>query len=104
MLELRNACQWPRRRLRRLTSFALLLCLATPVAAQEGLRQVVEKFRTDRDALRSFYDLDLSPRAAARLESFEREWLERLAATDFDALSNEARVDYVLLRNHIEHA
>ena len=43
-----------------------------------------------------------SPARKPRLEQFYRGWDERLAAIPFDDLGQAARIDYLLLANHIK--
>src|SRR2546430_1768438 len=44
-----------------------------------------------------------TPEARARLKKSDGDWLAALGKLDFDKLSREGRVDYLLLKNHIEH-
>jgi hypothetical protein len=62
----------------------------------------VERFSEDRAVLLRFNDLP-SPRQRARMETFYREWQERLEGEDFDALNVEGRIDWVLLANRLHY-
>jgi uncharacterized protein (DUF885 family) len=73
-----------------------------PVQPNEGLRALVTRYGADRGALERFWQLELSQHRAERLLAFDREWLARLAAIDFDALDQEARIDWTLLRFTLE--
>lgn len=68
-----------------------------------GLRDVVERYEEDRGALGRRYDGDYSPSRRDALRAFDRTWLECLADLEFDALDADGRVDYLLLRNEIQH-
>jgi len=87
----------------------LAACAAPSAAVQEpetaggGLRERVERFSADRDALRSFYPLDATPARSLRLERQAADELAELAALDFDALGLDGKVDCVLLRVELEH-
>jgi uncharacterized protein (DUF885 family) len=73
-------------------------------AATSELRDLVERFSTDRQGLQRFYPISASHERRARLRAFYQAWLGALPALDFAALSREGQVDYVLLRNHIEYS
>jgi hypothetical protein len=106
----------------RSLTFALLL--ATPLVAQDTRRaapmqsvprlttlnnatselvNVVERFALDRQSLTRRYDTPDSPARRARMREFYGEWRTRLREHDFDKLSQEGRVDYVLLDNYLIH-
>jgi hypothetical protein len=73
-------------------------------AATSELRDLVERFSTDRQGLQRFYPTSGSNERRARLGAFYQAWMRALPALDFAALSREGQVDYVLLRNHIEYS
>ena len=85
-----------------------LLCILRPASAEEkgaasdAMEDVIRRFEADEASLRSFYD---EPLAALRLERFERflaQWDGVLSGLALEQLDVEGRVDYVLLRNHLE--
>ena len=65
------------------------------------LREVVERYSTDRAALLRRYGVEYSPTRRAQLREFNAAWQTRLQAVDFDKLSADARIDYVLLMNRL---
>ena len=67
------------------------------------LRDLVDRFALDRQALQRFYTVPGSNERRARLRAFQRAWLDALPKIGFAKLSREGQVDYVLLRNHIEY-
>ncbi|HXG95447.1 MAG TPA: DUF885 family protein [Blastocatellia bacterium] len=67
------------------------------------MRGAIERFTADRGSLNRFYTVTGSPARHARLKRFYNEWLENLARMNFDSLSDAGRVDYLLLKNHIEY-
>jgi hypothetical protein len=75
----------------------------TVAASTSELRDLVERFTDDRAAILRFYTIPGSATRRARLEEFYDAWLKRLAGLGFDTLSQEGRVDYVLLRTKIEY-
>ncbi len=68
---------------------------------ESELRVVLERYRLDLAALNRRYPVDYSPARQARLNEFYDGWQARLRELDFDALSQEGRIDYILLRNRI---
>jgi uncharacterized protein (DUF885 family) len=75
-----------------------------PPAAESELRDVVDRYTLDRDALRRRYPSESSPVRLERLERFYADWKTRAANVDFDRLGVEGRIDAVLLRAHLDYA
>ena len=67
------------------------------------LAEVVARFDADRSALGRRYGVAYSPPRTQRLEAFTTQWLARLRELDFDRLSQQGKVDYVLLRHELEY-
>ncbi len=67
------------------------------------LRDLVDCFATDRAAILRFYTIPGSAIRRARMKTFYEAWLKTLPAIDFDRLSQEGKVDYVLLRTKIDY-
>ena len=75
-----------------------------PVDAPAGpIRDAVERYSTDRRALERSIPAPWSEARRARLESFGRDWLAGLDRVDFDRLDRDDRIDYLLLRNDLDH-
>ena len=72
-------------------------------ASASELRPSIERFVADRRALLRSDPGRLSSAHAGRMERFYRDWLSRLESRDFDGLSREGKVDYLLFRAHLEH-
>ena len=77
--------------------------LPTLVAATSELRDIVQRFSTDRQGLLRFYTVPGSVERRTRLRAFQEAWLKALPAIDFAKLSQEGKADYVLLRTHLEY-
>jgi uncharacterized protein (DUF885 family) len=77
--------------------------LARLTAAASELRDIVQRFSTDRQALLRFYTVPGSSERRSRLRQFQDAWLKALPAIDFAKLSQEGKADYVLLRTHLEY-
>jgi uncharacterized protein (DUF885 family) len=72
-------------------------------ARPSELAAVVSRYQSDRAALGRRYGVEYSPARTKRFEEFTGQWLARLRDLNFDRLSQEGRVDYVLLRNELEY-
>jgi uncharacterized protein (DUF885 family) len=72
-------------------------------AATSELRDTVDRFASDGQAIQRFYTVPGSTERRERLRAFYAAWLKALPAIDFTKLSREGQVDYVLLRNYIEY-
>jgi hypothetical protein len=70
---------------------------------QSELAVVVDRYAADQEALFRRYDVDWSPARRARLREFYGVWRERLRALPFDSLSQEGRVDWLLLDNRLRY-
>jgi uncharacterized protein (DUF885 family) len=67
------------------------------------LAEVVTRFQADQTALFRRYDAPDSPAQRTRMRAFYTEWRARLKDVAFDQLSQEGKVDYVLLDNYLIH-
>ena len=65
------------------------------------MRAVIQQFTADYDALASTYTIQISPMRIARFEKFLSDEQAKLQAIDFDALSEEGKIDYLLLKNRL---
>ena len=89
------------------------LATAPPLAGQDlttlvgtetsELASVVERYSTDRTALGRRWSVPYSPERNRRFRGFFSDWQRRIDALDFEALSLEGRVDYVLLINELRY-
>jgi len=74
-----------------------------PVQATSELRDTVERYRVDRAAMQRRWSVEQSPETRAQFRAFLTTWRERLAQVPFDRLSQDGRVDYVLLRSRLDY-
>jgi len=78
--------------------------LASLVAAPASeLRDVVERYATDRAVLLRRYDAEYSPERRRRMREFYQAWQARLRELDFDRLGVEGRIDYILLDHELRY-
>ncbi|MGH7638940.1 MAG: hypothetical protein ACREOK_14925, partial [Gemmatimonadaceae bacterium] len=87
----------------RAATFATVPRLASVSNATSELANVVDRFAADENALTRRYDAADSPARRKRMREFYTEWRQRLREHAFDRLSQEGKVDYVLLDNHLQH-
>jgi uncharacterized protein (DUF885 family) len=66
-----------------------------------GLRPFFERFDADRGNLNRFYNIPLSAGDHKRRLAFYQEQQDALKKLDFDGLSRDGQVDYLLLRNEL---
>ncbi|HTW79995.1 MAG TPA: DUF885 family protein [Terracidiphilus sp.] len=60
--------------------------------------QIIEQYSADYESLAQKYNAFASQSRIERMEKFDHDELAQLAAIDFDALSQEDKVDYLLLK------
>jgi uncharacterized protein (DUF885 family) len=71
--------------------------------ASSELRELVERFTTDREEIQRFYSVRNSARYLRRMREFYMAWQERLGQVDFEKLGVEGRIDYTLLRGQLKY-
>jgi uncharacterized protein (DUF885 family) len=69
----------------------------TPVVMADFIRE----YQADSGNVSRFYDLQWSEERFDRLQRLNTEWQSKLKAFDFDALDQQGRIDYLLLRNKL---
>jgi uncharacterized protein (DUF885 family) len=67
------------------------------------MRTAIERFAADRTSLNRAYAVQLSPSRESRFEQFLRAWETRLGTLKFESMSQDGKVDYILLRNRLDH-
>ncbi len=67
------------------------------------MRPVIERYVADRGSLTRSYPVESSPARQARFREFHTAWLATLGRMNFDAMSLDGRVDYILFKYHLEH-
>ncbi|NIR44233.1 MAG: DUF885 domain-containing protein [Gemmatimonadetes bacterium] len=71
--------------------------------ADSELKETVRLYATDRAALLRRYDVEYSTVRRTRMREFYDDWKARLDRIDFDALSQEGRIDHVLLAHEVRY-
>jgi uncharacterized protein (DUF885 family) len=70
---------------------------------ESEMRSLIERYAVDRGSLIRSYPVSISPARAARFRQLYDDWLAQLQKLNFDSMSQEGKVDYLLLRNHLEY-
>lgn len=79
------------------------LAQSPAAAAPNPLRDTVELYSTDRAALNRRYNVDYAPSRRSRFREHYEDWRARLRQIDFQELSHEGQIDYVLLNNELAY-
>jgi uncharacterized protein (DUF885 family) len=67
------------------------------------MRDLIESYNSDRGNLSRTYSDALSPARRTRFKQFFEQWSARLSKLDFDRLTQDGRIDYLLFKNHLDH-
>lgn len=96
----------------RFVLVALSILMLGRASAQEGdefvpcqvMPQLITNYDADLASLRIAYTVEYSPERRARFEKLDRDYLDRLSKVDFNSLSQECQVDYILFKRDREEA
>jgi Bacterial protein of unknown function (DUF885) len=98
------------RKIRILTVVPLLLCFVVQVLAQNGattrvseMRSSIERYTVDRGTLTRSFPVAHSKARRERFKKFYHDWLVSLLSQDFDSMSQDGKIDYILFKNHLEY-
>jgi|ERR1041384_946248 len=70
---------------------------------QSEMRSVIERYNADRGSLFRFFGIEASASRQSRMKQFYSDWLATIAKLNFDSMSQDGRVDYILFKNHLDH-
>jgi hypothetical protein len=70
---------------------------------ESEMRSIIEYYVVDRSSLLRSYPVSISPARQERFRKFYSDALLRIQKLDFDSMSQEGKVDYLLLKNHLEY-
>jgi hypothetical protein len=71
--------------------------------APADLGPLLERYASDLQSLRRFYDVQLSPTTERVMRQFYEAWRAAIQPIQFDSLPQEGRIDYLLFRNKLDH-
>ena len=67
------------------------------------MREAIQRYASDQRSLSRSIAVPKSEAGRKRLEAFQRDWISSLDRLDFDAMGRDGRIDYILLRNDLDH-
>jgi len=83
---------------------------ARPAAAEPNgkapvseMRGAIERYAVDRGSLARSYPVQASRSRRERFKKFYEEQLASLQSLNFDAMSQDGKIDYILFKNHLEY-
>jgi uncharacterized protein (DUF885 family) len=101
---------------RALIVVILICCFLIQVPAQNGgtrtktkaenvseMRAAIERYTVDRGSMTRSYPVAVSRTRRERFKKFYEEWLNSLKSLDFDSMSEDGKIDYLLFKNHLEY-
>lgn len=100
---------------RALVVAVLLCCFSLQIPAQTAshangtkervseMRGAIERYTVDRGSLQRSYPVAVSRARRERFRKFYTEWLTSLQSQDFDSMSEDGKIDYLLFKNHLEY-
>jgi len=71
--------------------------------APADLGPLLERYASDLQSLRRFYDVSLSPNTERVMRQFYQAWRGALQQIQFNSLPQDGRIDYLLFRNKLDH-
>ena len=72
-------------------------------ASVSEMRSSIERYAIDRGSLQRSYPVALSRSRRERFKKFYEEWLSSLQSQNFDSMSQDGKIDYILFKNHLEY-
>ena len=75
----------------------------TKPAPVSEMRAGIERYTADRGSLTRSYPVTTSTGRRARFKKFYEDQLAALKTLDFDSMSQDGKVDYLLFKNHLEY-
>src|SRR4029434_8617991 len=83
-----------------------LSCDMTGATACEPVSEKLwafERFTVGRGTLARSYTVNYSTNRRERFRKFYSDWLATLQKLDFDSMSQDGKIDYLLFKNHLEY-
>ena len=77
--------------------------LAELKAPDSEMRRMIERYTVDRSILSRSHPVSISESRRARFRQFYTDWSNLLTKLDFDRLSHDDQVDYLLFKNHLDY-
>lgn len=71
--------------------------------SESEMRNSIERYAVDRGSLMRSYPVAISSARRDRFKKFYSDWLGSLLQLDFDTMSQDGKIDYLLFKNHLEY-
>lgn len=81
-----------------------LTSLLAARGTESEMRDIVTRFKADESALNRRWTVEYAPARRDRFREYYRGWQSRLKELDFDKLSQQGRIDYVLMNHTLRHS
>ncbi|MEN3329309.1 MAG: hypothetical protein V7638_4116 [Acidobacteriota bacterium] len=75
----------------------------TATAPFSEMRSAIERYTLDRGSLARTYLVQYSRTRSDRFKKLYEEWLASLKSLDFDSMTQDGKIDYILFKNHLEY-
>src|SRR6478609_1189430 len=79
-----------------------LIIHAQTFTGRSEMRDIIAQYQADVSSLDRKYEIEESNEYYTRFDRLYSDWLKKLNDIPFDGMSQDGKVDYVLLRNAIE--
>ena len=89
--------------------FIVIVVLSLSLLAEEfklppsEMRSVIERYTVDRASLSRSFPVDQSHARRNRFKQFTMQWQDTHATLNFEAMSQDDKVDYLLFKNHLDY-
>ena len=70
---------------------------------ESEMRASIERYTVDRGSLQRSFPVATSPIRRDRFRKLYNDWLASLQKVDFDSMSQDGKIDYILFKNHLEY-
>jgi hypothetical protein len=71
---------------------------------ESEMRDIVTRFTADENALGRRWNVEYAPARRERFREYYRGWQGRLRELDFNGLSQQAKIDYILMNHSLRHS
>jgi uncharacterized protein (DUF885 family) len=78
--------------------------LLGPRGRESEMQQIVNRFTADENALGRRWNVRYSPTRRQRFREYYTGWQSRLRELDFDQLSQQGKIDYILMNHSLRHS
>ncbi|HEV8137742.1 MAG TPA: DUF885 family protein [Pyrinomonadaceae bacterium] len=70
---------------------------------ESEMRAAIERYTVDHGSLQRSFPVATSPARRERFRNLYNDWLASLQKLNFDSMSQDGKIDYILFKNHLEY-